>query len=100
MPAVLQWGLGLEPTLAGLTIVSGTLGWVAAANMASRLVVDHEVGAIVRLGLSLMAGSMVLLSVAAVQGGLALMVPSLLMLGFGMVRPREPYENCGKIKTH
>jgi EmrB/QacA subfamily drug resistance transporter len=84
MPAVLQWGLGLEPTLAGLTIVSGTLGWVAAANMASRLVVDHEVGAIVRLGLSLMAGSMVLLSVAAVQGGLALMVPSLLMLGFGM----------------
>ncbi len=84
MPAVLQWGLGLEPTPAGLVIVSGTLGWVAAANVASRLVVDHEVGALVRLGLSLIAGSMVGISAAAVQGVLALMVPSLLMLGFGM----------------
>ncbi len=84
MPAVLQWGLGLEPTPAGLIIVLGTLGWVAAANAASRLVLHHEVGALVRIGLSLIAGSMVLLSAAAVQGGLALMVPSLLMLGFGM----------------
>ncbi len=84
MPAILQWGLGLEPTLAGLTIVSGTIGWVAAANIASRLVVDHEVGAIVRIGLSLIAGSMVLLSAASFRGGLVLIVPSLLMLGFGM----------------
>lgn len=84
MPAVLQWGLGLEPTASGLVIVSGTLGWVVAANIASRLVVHREVAGIVRLGVSLLAGSMALLSLAAHQGGLVLMVPALLMLGFGM----------------
>ncbi|MEM0375085.1 MAG: MFS transporter [Nitrososphaerota archaeon] len=84
MPAVLQWGLGFDPTTSGLIIVSGTLGWVVAANIASRLVVNHEVAGIIRLGVSLLAGSMALLSLAALQGGLVLIVPALMMLGFGM----------------
>ena len=68
MPLVLQDESGLSPTLTGLVMMTGALGWVSGSTYTGRRAVRERYGTILRLGaLSLVVGSAVCLGMVPLE---------------------------------
>jgi MFS family permease len=94
IPLVLQDESGLSPTLTGLVMMTGALGWVTGSTYTGRRAVRGRYGAILRLGaVSLVVGSAISLAMVPLetQPWLASAVATLgftvMGLGMGLVTP-------------
>jgi MFS family permease len=94
IPLVLQDESGLSPTLTGLVMMTGALGWVAGSSYTGRRAVRERYGAILRAGgLSLVAGAAVSLAMVPVEGqpwlasAVATIGITVMGLGMGLVTP-------------
>ena len=94
MPLVLQDESGLSPTLTGLVMMTGALGWVSGSTYTGRRAARERYGAILRLGaLSLVVGSAVSLAMVPLEtqpwlaSAVATVGFTVMGLGMGLVTP-------------
>jgi MFS family permease len=94
MPLVLQDESGLSPTLTGLVMMTGALGWVSGSTYTGRSAARERYGAILRLGaLSLVVGSAVSLGMVPLEtqpwlaSAVAVVGFTVMGLGMGLVAP-------------
>jgi MFS family permease len=94
IPLVLQDESGLSPTLTGLVMMAGALGWVAGSAYTGRRSVPARYGAILRTGsLSLVVGAIVSLAMVPVEAqpwlasAVATVGITVMGLGMGLVTP-------------
>ncbi|MEM1956152.1 MAG: MFS transporter [Candidatus Caldarchaeum sp.] len=82
MPLYLQWALSFSATNSGMLLLPLVLGWVAAANMAARVVIRSSVKTPVYVsGIALVAGSALLTMLGL---GLPVTLTGLALIGLGM----------------
>ncbi|MEM4328886.1 MAG: MFS transporter [Candidatus Caldarchaeum sp.] len=82
MPLYLQWALSFSATNSGMLLLPLVLGWVAAANMAARVVVRSSVKTPVYVsGIALVAGAALLTMLGL---GLPVTLTGLALIGLGM----------------
>jgi MFS family permease len=89
IPLVLQDESGLSPTLTGLVMMTGALGWVSGSAYTGRSATHERYGAILRLGsLSLVVGSAASLAMVPFQTqpwlASAAATIGITVMGFGM----------------
>ena len=94
IPLVLQDESGLSPTLTGLVMMVGALGWVAGSAYTGRRAVPERYGAILRAGsLSLVVGAAVSLAMVPTENqpwlasAAATVGITVMGLGMGLVTP-------------
>jgi len=85
IPPLLQWFYGLSPTEAGLVMAPVTFGWVAAANLSSRLIVRIGPGPLLRAGVGLFVAALGVLSASlATASTYWLVLAPLILMGVCM----------------
>ena len=94
IPLVLQDESGLSPTLTGLVMMTGALGWVTGSTYTGRHAVRERYGAILRLGaLSLVVGTGICLAMVPLEAqpwlasAVATVGFTVMGLGMGLVTP-------------
>ena len=94
IPLVLQDESGLSPTLTGLVMMTGALGWVTGSTYTGRHAVRERYGAILRLGaLSLVVGTGMSLAMVPLEAqpwlasAVATVGFTVMGLGMGLVTP-------------
>ena len=90
LPLALSTVHGLRPTLAGLPLTFGALGWSAASGLQGRLPAEADRVRLVRLGFGLIAAAvaaLALVSVPAVPAALAVPLWTLAGAGMGFAMP-------------
>ncbi len=89
VPLVLQDESGLSPTMAGLVMMAGALGWVAGSSYTGRRAVRGRYGAILRAGaVALVAGSAISLLMVPLEqqpwSASAVATVGMIVMGLGM----------------